>query len=293
MLSTFAKLPGSTFGWMVTANESQSYQQLSARNSSYLDNNMMEKNYSLPYFPKHTPEVAFLGQSASNLNIGQQDGVGGILNPIGTPYLKDSQYALSRDKPFDAPQKRFLIFDQSGNDTRLFFSPAFSHQDRTPARLDHAFLMKPRVEEKWDENHLSDGEMLEDSEEINALLYSDSEYDEVSSTRHGDDELWDQVGSSDDSPKRQRLLDGKYNKSSLESGGSSSSYANDVQSSCDSNNKAKIRKALKILETIIPGLDNNDPLSVIDQAVAYLKSMKTEAEELSCTGCCNSESLQQ
>lgn len=315
---------------MVTANKSQAFQQLSARNSSYLDNMalpQLENNYSLPYFPlmKHTTKVAFPGQSAPNLpdsNVGQQDTVGGILNPIGTSYLKDWQYALSRgvDKPFDGPQKRFLIFDQSGNDTRFFFSPALSHQARTPAtakcpskEVDHPLSMKPiTVEEKWDENHLSDGEgeMLEDTDEIDALLYSDtdydSDYDEVTSTMHSpirveeaynkdkllDDELLEQVASSDESPKRQRLLDGKYKKSSLE---------NDVESCCagyDDNKRAKkvkIRQALKILETIVPGLDNNDPLSIIDQAVAYLKSMKTEAEELelSYTGCNSAESLEQ
>lgn len=313
---------------MVTANESHTYQQLSARNSSCLDNMafpLLERNYSLPYFPlpKHTTEVAFPGQSAPNLpdlNIGQQDTVGGILNPIGTPYLKDWQYALSRgvDKPFDGPQKRFLIFDQSGNDTRLFFGPAFSHQDRIstpnglPKEVDHPLSMKPIVEEKWDENHVSDGEgeMLEDTDEIDALLYSDtdydSDYDEVTSTMHSpfrveegynkdkllEDEPLEQVASSDGSPKRQRLLDGKYKKSSLE---------NDVESCCagydDTKraNKVKIRQALKILEAIVPGLDNNDPLSIIDQAVAYLKSMKTEAEELelSYTGCNSEESLEQ
>lgn len=355
---------------MVTAKESQTCQQFSAWNSSYLDRMalpQLEKNYNLPCFPpsKRTANVAFPGQSVSDLpglNIGQQDAVGGFLKlvppncnisyPTGNPYVKDLQCRSSHglgvtDTPVGAscaPQKRFLIFDQSGDHTRLFFSPSFSPQDqifasKTPtsangpcedvaARVDRQFLMKPIVEENWDENHLTDGEgeMLEDTDEINALLYSDSddddeyddndggdgENDEVTSTSHSPftieagcskdkllNELTEEVASSDDSPKRQRLLDGKYKKSSLESAVSplkraiSCSYEDDVESSCagdrnsyddiDSNkrvNKVKIHQALKILESIIPGLETKDPLSIIDKAVAYLKSMKIEAEAL-------------
>ncbi|KAI3448240.1 hypothetical protein Pfo_004905 [Paulownia fortunei] len=352
---------------MATAKESQMCEQFSAWNSSYLDHMallQLEQNYSLPCFPpsKVTANVVIPGQSASDLpglNTGQHDGVGGfseLLRPhcnisyaTGNSYMQDSQCALTHglgvtDKPIDAsgaPQKRFLIFDQSGNHTRLFFSPSFSPQNqifasKTPyangpfgeaaAGVDQQFLMKPIVEEKWDENHLTDGEgeMLEDTEEINALLYSDSddehdenddddgENDEVTSTGHSPfsieegynkdklfEELIEEVASSDDSPKRQRLLDGKYKKSSLVSAKSpvkqaiSCCYEDDVESSCagDRNSyndidsckrekNVKIRQALKILESIIPGLNGKDPLSIIDKAIVYLKSMKIEAEAL-------------
>lgn len=341
---------------MATAKESQTCQQFTARNSSYLDHVALphlDKNFSLPYIPQYkcTANLVFQGQYASDLpssNIGQQDAVGGFRKPLppycntsyptGSPYLKDSQCALSReigvvDKPVGAsiaPQRRFLIFDQSENHTRLFFSPSFSPGDqifasKTPVsaigsleeaatQLDQHLLTKHTLEEKWDENHLSDGEgdMLEDTEEINALLYSDSdddddsENDEVTSTGHSPplsleegnvrDKSLDEVtevASCDESRKRQRLLDGKYKKQSLESGerpmkrGGSCSYEDDVDESSDRNlhdgidsNKVKIRKALRMLESIIPGLGNKDPLSIIDGAVAYLKSMKTEAESL-------------
>ncbi|KAL0412667.1 UNVERIFIED_CONTAM: Transcription factor [Sesamum radiatum] len=294
------------------------------------------------------------------LNINQQDAVGGFLNlrppcgnicfPTGNQCMKDLPCALPRrlgatDKPVNAswaPQKKFLIFDQSGSHTRLFFSPSFAPRDQNftskiPAsangqceqvasRVDEQFLMKPIVGEKWDENHLTDGEdeMLEDTEEINALLYSDSddeyddndddddcENDEVTSTGHSPfsieedykdkslEELKEEVASSDESPKRRRLLDGKYKKSSLASAQTllkrtiPCNYEDDVESSCAGERnshddigsckrekKVKIRQALKILESIIPGLTRNDPLSIIDKAITYLKSMKTEAEAL-------------
>ncbi|KAL0454359.1 UNVERIFIED_CONTAM: Transcription factor SAC51 [Sesamum latifolium] len=361
-------MPGCSFGWMVTAKESQTCQQFSAWKSSYLDHMallQLEQTGSLPCFPPSTltANVAFPGHSPPDLrrlNINQQDAVGGFLNlrppygnirfPTGNQYMKDLPCALPRrlgatDKPVNAswaPQKKFLIFDQSGSHTRLFFSPSFAPRDQNftskiPAsangqceqvasRVDEQFLMKPIVEEKWDENHLTDGEdeMLEDTEEINALLYSDSddeyddndddddcENDEVTSTGHSPfsieedyidkslEELKEEVASSDESPKRRRLLDGKYKKSSLASAERPSkrtipcNYEDDVESSCAGERnshddtgpckrekKVKIRQALKILESIIPGLTSNDPLSIIDKAITYLKSMKTEAEAL-------------
>lgn len=322
---------------MAAARESQMRQQFTARNSSYLDHMAMpnlDKNSSLPYFPPYqctTANAAFLGQYASDLpslNAGQHSAVGGVRPPYcnipyptGDPYLKGSQCALpgglgavDKPPPVCAPQKRFLIFDQSENHTRLFFGPSFSPLDQifasvTPAstnaslekvanHVDQCILTKPVVEEKWDENHLSDGagEMDEDTEEIDALLYSDSdddrEDDEVTSSGHSPllclDEPTEGVASSDDeSPKRRRLLGGKYEKSSLESGGQPRGYKDDdddVESRCagddDGVKKVKIREALKMLESIIPGLEECDPLSVIDGAVAYLKAMIPEAESL-------------
>lgn len=165
-----------------------------------------------------------------------------------------------------APRKRFLIFDRSGNVTRSFLGPSFPCQKSivaaseapsttsalcgTVARgVHHQFSVKPVVEEKWDENDLNDGEgeMLEDAEEINALLYSDSDYeydddddddeandgtdsenDEVSSTRYTPfsfedwqnkgksiEKVVEQVVNGDGSPKRRKLLDGSCKKSSL------------------------------------------------------------------------------
>ncbi|KAK6143678.1 hypothetical protein DH2020_024026 [Rehmannia glutinosa] len=379
---------------MVTAKESRTCPQFSAWNSSHLDHMalmQLEQNYSLPYFPPsklNANVAAFPGRSASNLpglNTGQQYGFlkpappyCNVSYPNGNPYLKDSQCALSHgfgvsDTPIDdAPQKRFLIFDQSGNKTRLFFSPSFSSKSQifasntpsstngpfgemagrgdrkfsmkpiieekwaenkifastTPSsakgpfgemastRVDQKFSMKPIIEERWDENNLADhgeSEMFEDSEEINALFDSDSddEYDDNDDDDDDDDD--DEVTSTGQSPfiveegynkdeellekleapKRQKLVDGKYKKSSLaisrsyeddaESSyaGDRKSYDDDINHSSKRENKVKIRRALKMLESIIPDeLHSTDPLSIIDKAIVYLKSMKIEAESL-------------
>lgn len=319
---------------MATAKESHTCQQFTARNSSYLDHMAhphLDKNISVPCFPpfKCTANAAaYPGQYASDLPsvyTGQQDAVGGFSKPLspfcnvsyptGNLYPRDSQCALSRglgvgDKPVGAslaPPRRFLIFDRSENQTRLFFSPpSFSPNDQIlasktpPASGIGSFgtvaTQVDEIEEKWDENHLSDGEG-EDSDEINALLYSDSddddddENDEVSSTGHSppfglqEGYYYDRDKSVDEARKRQRLVDGKYKKPSLERGGDyACSYEDDVESRCGggggSKKKARIREALKMLESIIPGLEEKDPLSIIDGAVAYLKSMKTEAQSL-------------
>lgn len=342
---------------MVTAEESQTCQQFDAWNSPCFDHMaplLLEKDSSLPYFtPASTASIAFPGQPNSDLNglnTEQLNAAGGVVNllppyPTREPCLEDSHCALPRrlgisDKPIDAfciPQKRFLIFDQSRNHTRLFWSPSFSPQNqsiasKTPAihsskhekvasQLDPQFVGKRVVEDMWDENHLTEGEMLEDSAEINALLYSDSddEYrgDSDSDGENGEvtsmfrspfcnevgydkDKLLEELMTgSDGSRKRQRLLDGGYKKSSLLSvdspveQASPCFYEADAESSCggarepyddvESSNrekKVKVRDALKILEGIIPGLNSNDPLYIIEKAIAFLKSMRTEAEAL-------------
>lgn len=340
---------------MVTAEESQTCQQFSAWNST--DLNLMtllqrEQNCSLPYLIPSalTGNLAFPGQPnchSLGLNTGQPNAVAG--NPCLKNFHCAPQHGLGvPHKPIDAscaPGKRFLIFDRSGNHTRLFVSPSFSHQNdiiasKVPATasglcekvvsgVDQQFLVKPVVEEKWDENNLNDeeGEMLEDTEEINALLYSDSddeydddntnddtdgENDEVTSTRHtlfgiedcGNkdkllEEVLEEVASTDGSPKRRKLLDGSYKKSSLVSVGcpvkraSPCNDKDDVESHCggartsyydidpSKNEKTvKIHEALKILGSIIPGLNSKDPLSIIEKAILYLESMKMEAKSL-------------
>ncbi|KAL1544358.1 hypothetical protein AAHA92_21223 [Salvia divinorum] len=316
---------GRLFGRMATAKKSQALQQFTAWNSSYTD------RMAMYYCQCTTANAAFPEQYASDspsLNAGQ--GAVGRFRPLhcnipyatADPYQKGSHCTLPccpgvvDKQPVGAPLRRFVIFDQFKNHTRLFFSPSFSPLERmfaskTPASVnglfakvdayvDHCILMKPVVEEKWDENHPSnwEGEMDEDTDEINALVYSDSdddnsEDDEVTSTGHSSplslDELTEEVASSDHkSSKRKRLLDSRDEKSSFETSRRRllpHSYEGDeVGSRCagddDGSRKVKIRKTLKMLESIIPGLDESDPLSVIDGAVVYLKAMKTEAESL-------------
>ncbi|XP_041995201.1 transcription factor bHLH143-like [Salvia splendens] len=299
---------------MATARESQLRQQFTVRNSSYIDHMAtphLDRNLSLPHLLSYqwpNANAAFPGQYAPDLNAfgGFRPPQCNIPCPTREPYPKGSQCAFPRglgvvDKqPVGAPQRRFLIFDQSENHTRLFLGPSFSPLDKmfaskTPAganvsldkaaaHVDPRILANPALEEKWDENHLSEEEgetYEEDSDDIDALLYSDTDSDgdddEVTSAEHSPplslDELTEEISSP--ASKRRKLVDGKHEKSSLES--------HDMESRCgggDSGKKVKIREALKMLESIIPGVEGRDPVSIIDGAVAYLKGMKSEAESL-------------
>ncbi|KAJ6685641.1 TRANSCRIPTION FACTOR BHLH145 [Salix purpurea] len=145
-------------------------------------------------------------------------------------------------------QKRFLVFDQSGDQTTLIFSSGIG----TPAQCFKSWIPKPTIaldlnkvvtgaKENQsfhlgpiatDENVEDDGidmqtDVHEDIEELNALLYSDddneyTEDEEVTSTGHSpstmtthDKRGWfggstEEVASSDGSNKKRKLCDGGY-----------------------------------------------------------------------------------
>lgn len=197
-------------------------------------------------------------------------------------YLKENQSVFphglgGNSAPNAFPgSRRFVVFDQSGNDTRLIYSSLYSilpkptmaatkpihgghlHHEGYAAKLDQ---IKLKVNEKMDENQLvgEESEMHEDTEEINALLYSDEDdysddnnddNDEVTSTGHSPalvrgsyvmkeqvEEITDEVASSDGLNKRQKLLDGGYKKASAPGTDSSEKveghpgYGSDAESS--------------------------------------------------------------
>jgi hypothetical protein len=98
------------------------------------------------------------------------------------------------------------------------------------------------------------------------------------------------------------LIDGGYKKSSLVDTASSvkverfHGYDDDMESnyakrqsqdgemisilSSKQFRKDKIRATLKILESIIPGAKDKEPLLVLDEAIDYLKSLKLKAKTL-------------
>ncbi|KAJ4827417.1 hypothetical protein Tsubulata_034306 [Turnera subulata] len=147
-------------------------------------------------------------------------------------------------------QKRFLVFDQSGDQTTLIFSAGIG----TPVQRFTSWSPKPSAGYDWNgeypvtrdnlnpnviplaaddelgENNGTDShsEMHEDTEELNALLYSDSDYDsdytdendEVTSTGHSPSTMtaqykqdgfdMEEVASSGGSCRKRKLFDGGY-----------------------------------------------------------------------------------
>ncbi|KGN53734.1 transcription factor bHLH143-like isoform X1 [Cucumis sativus] len=229
--------------------------------------------------------------------------------------------------------KGFLIFDQSGNQKRLMYAPmcpvyfpSIVTENKCCGWLEEKGAVRDINSVKYspntlsNENYVADGEsseMHENTEEIDALLYSDydgtgcSSDDEVTSTGHSPEminehcekeeqcqETTTEVASSDVPRKRQRLHDGGYIKSLPIATGScarveSQNYANDAESSCGmvhkeeagadidfcycSCKKDRIEETLRVLESLVPGAKGKDPLLVIDEAINYFEVLKTRS----------------
>lgn len=167
-------------------------------------------------------------------------------------------------------QKRFVVFDQSGDQTTLIFSSGSGPLNYLPSWSPNPFVWNKEFGMKGettrapgqysdDESRKEDvaSEMHEDTEELDALLYSDddddnhnAEDDEVTSTGHSPstmtgcdkqesfEECGEEVASSSWPIKRQKLFNGDYKVPSLMDTASSmktsrcSEWDDDAKSSC-------------------------------------------------------------
>jgi len=247
-------------------------------------------------------------------------------------------------------QKKLLMFDHSGSKTRLLYSPVFpfvqspivtatqftqiydvnEEARATNIGLKHWPVYTSPEETRKDRIDNEESEMHEDTEEINALLYSDDSYDddddddgdddEVTSTGHSPlvtektcvtqeqfVDMKEEVASTDWPNKRQKLIDGGFNRlpplvesASSERLDKMCEYASDVESSYSSSSgvystrqtkdkstaddiqlkKDKIRKLLRVLENFIPGAKGKHPLLVIDGTIEYLESLMSQTGTL-------------
>lgn len=238
-------------------------------------------------------------------------------------------------------QKRFLVFDQSGDQTTLIFSSgigapvqSFTSWALNPAAAYNLKREDPGTKENMNihlgaiaAGHFAEkngtevqSEMHEDTEELNALLYSDdgsysTEDDEVTSTGHSPSTMtaqnnqdWfegsiEEVASSDSATKKRKLF-GDYGLSPALMDTASSMKPirsfpcdNDAESRCEDGlneasgemgsepaikriRKEKIRETVNILQNIIPGGKGKDAIVVLDEAINYLKSLKVKAKAL-------------
>ncbi|KAF9599454.1 hypothetical protein IFM89_038548 [Coptis chinensis] len=225
-------------------------------------------------------------------------------------------------------QKEFFVLDQSGNRGNLILHSLIgsSSQNLNLARatdINACGLRQKELEAKRDLNHPwpviydeldengkanEESEMHENTEELDALLYSDDSDcdDEETSTAHSPSELTgfynkreemegstDEVTSSFCATKRKRLAD---EESLL--GDTASSFTkceDDAQSSCFSGKtegepycleankhlrRERICDTMNILQNIIPGGKGKDAVVILDEAVQYLRFLKHKAESL-------------
>ncbi|WOL18513.1 transcription factor bHLH143 [Canna indica] len=222
---------------------------------------------------------------------------------------KTSPLIPSQHPPeYAGPGKRYLVIDRLRDGRSCNFSssnipcmnstnPGFDLQGSTETNVS---------------NRNGTEEMHEDTEEINALLYSDSDdyhEDEEASTGHspaGASEGTSKVASSMLPAKRRRVdVNDEFDAVLIDTASSKALYcpdaptkqrnkedSDDTKSSCikevDHNRseqdrqlkRARIRETVSILRRIIPGAHGKDAVTVLDEAINYLKSLKLKAKSL-------------
>ena len=181
------------------------------------------------------------------------------LLPTPNPYHKEKQSVLSYgpdgktlpNANSGSSPTRFLVFDQCGNQTRLIYNSGFPpvqnpstattkpicyynlDKEEQVSRIGRIDPSKYFLHEESVENTHEESEFHEDTEEINALLYSDDDDDGGGDDDYGDDDevastghspsyekdehvefMIEEVAGSEGPNKRQKLFDGGYKKSS-------------------------------------------------------------------------------
>lgn len=202
--------------------------------------------------------------------------------------------------------KRFLIFDHSGGRTNLVFRSVVNPQrvvSPTPPPTNETGTGASDCHEPSEGRE----EMHEDTEEIDALLYSDSEnsFDsEEASTGHSP------LGIEEDAeectspvpPKRRKLEHSEIDASltdtasstvvpcrrfHIKDDGAGLSCADSWSKPEESPNykiacgkRERIQATVNLLRRIVPGGKGKGAAAVLDDAIRYLKSLKIQAEVL-------------
>ncbi|KAF1871871.1 hypothetical protein Lal_00020666 [Lupinus albus] len=241
-----------------------------------------------------------------------------------------------------SPQKQFLVIDRTAGQTTVVYNFRFGSHNECLASLHRKLhcanylngnepsfrtylnhMTDPILADKVDENQGTgiDNEMHEDTDEINALLYSDSDVysaeddDEVISTGHSPSTMTthdnheafkkttEEVASFAGKTKKRKLSDGYHDDIQLMDTANSMNQnklfamGNDAESRCSGGKgegpdvmdslpgnkkmrKEKIRDVLSILQSMIPGGKEKDPVMLLGDAIHCLKSLKLKAKAL-------------
>ncbi|XP_028754912.1 transcription factor bHLH144-like [Neltuma alba] len=180
-------------------------------------------------------------------------------------------------QPSEVCPKNFIIFDQTDNQSRIMFHPAMANKFSGPAVNVHAPCNRDSDKNKANpvEGELSSFE--EDSKDIDALLslegeeLEDHDEEEVSTARTNEnyESICDTCSS--------------YGSKSKKRSSSSVRKSSTIHGHC-SNPEIKhweMKRMIRVLRGIVPGGgDQMDSVTVLDEAVRYLKSLKVESEKL-------------
>ncbi|CAG7901549.1 unnamed protein product [Brassica rapa] len=172
-------------------------------------------------------------------------------------------------QPSSVCPKNFVVFDQTYDRSQVMY-----HPELTP-RLVNSGLASSFQNEyvaggygNYGQQEVSSSSShQEDPNEIDALLSTDEDDDDDESEDGGDSE---EVSST------ARNSSSGYNSSRRKQSlsGSASSSNN------DGKGRRKMKKMMGVLRRIVPGGDEMNTASVLDEAVQYLKSLKLEAQKL-------------
>lgn len=179
-------------------------------------------------------------------------------------------------QPSEVCPKNFIIFDQTDSQSKIMFHPAMANKFSGPGLNFHATYTSETNKVNPVEGELS-SPFEEDSDDINALLSLEGEeledYDEEEVSTARTHENYESISDTCSS----------YGSKSNNVSSSSVRKSSGTRGFC-SNNEIKhqeMKRMVKVLRGIVPGGgDQMDSLSVLDEAVRYLKSLKVEVEKL-------------
>ncbi|CAA7062184.1 unnamed protein product [Microthlaspi erraticum] len=184
--------------------------------------------------------------------------------------------------------RNFVIFDQTYDRSQVMYHPDLTHKLMSSPSLNGlaTTFQNEYVGESYgnfEQGGVSTSHQ-EDPNEIDALLSTDEDYE--------DDDDEDEKGDSEEvSTTRNSSRD--YGNNSAESCCSSYGYNKSSKkkqskslsgsASCNNNDgkgRKKMKKMMGVLRRIVPGGEEMNTASVLDEAVQYLKSLKIEAQKL-------------
>ncbi|WMV15626.1 hypothetical protein MTR67_009011 [Solanum verrucosum] len=178
----------------------------------------------------------------------------------------------------EACPKNFIIFDQTDYRSQIMYHPAMASKFPYPDLNYNSTCFQNGMERKIvnNENTEVSSYLKEDSDDINALLSLEEEeheeYDEEEVSTARTDANY---GCS--SPESYSNYDCQSKKSRTSSFRKSSGSST---SNCSERKRRKLKKMVKVLKGIIPGASRMNTVTVLDEAVRYLKSLKMEVQKL-------------
>ncbi|GLU22726.1 hypothetical protein SLE2022_387770 [Rubroshorea leprosula] len=178
-------------------------------------------------------------------------------------------------QPSEVCPTNFIIFDQTSHGSQIMFNPAIAQKFSSYGLNFCANYVQHSQEIK----DVCDGEketssfLQEDSDDIDALLNSEEE-EEEEEEEYNEEEV-STARTCGNYGQKSHCSKSRKNSSS------STLRSYDGDSRCNSGIKQqKMKKMVKVLRGIVPGGDQMDTVSVLDEAVRYLKSLKVEAQKL-------------